>query len=165
MEKLCSIIFLGIKFESKELTKAYDACSYYAETFCSSDTSESIGKGVALNTDSTINIQPNTLSKMPSENMAALIDRGAYAQVIWNINDWRVNAGFRYDKNSLYGSSVNPRASAIYYLSNKSTVKLLYGTAFQEPAPIQLWGGWSGRAANPNLKPEKAENLELIYMY
>ncbi|MCG7533527.1 TonB-dependent receptor [Pseudoalteromonas sp. OOF1S-7] len=155
----------GIKFEDKELTKAYDACGYFAETFCSSDTPETAGDGVALNTDSTINIQPDTLSRMPDENLASLTDRGAYIQAIWNVNDWRVNAGVRFDKNSLYGSTTNPRASAIYFLSNKSTIKLLYGTAFQEPAPIQLWGGWSGRAANPNLKPEKAENFELIYMY
>jgi iron complex outermembrane receptor protein len=155
----------GIKYENKELTKAYDACSYYAEAFCSSDTSETAGNGVALNTDNTIDIQPNTLSTMPDENLAKLTDKGAYAQAIWNINDWRINAGMRYDINSLYGSTVNPRASAIYYFSDKSTVKFIYGTAFQEPAPIQLWGGWSGRAANPNLKPEKAENLEFIYMY
>jgi len=155
----------GIKFESKELTKAYDACSYYAEAFCSSGTSQTAGNGVALNTDSTIDIQPDTLSRMPDENLAALTDRGTYAQVIWNISDWRINAGLRYDKNSLYGSTFNPRTSAIYYLSDKSTIKLIYGSASQEPAPIQLWGGWSGRSANPNLKPEKAKNLEFIYMY
>lgn len=155
----------GIKLENKLLTKAYDACSYYAGAFCSSGSADTEGDGVALNTDSTINIQPGTLSRMPDENLEKLTDRGVYAQAIWNINDWRINAGVRYDKNSLYGSSLNPRASGIYYLSDKSTVKLLYGRAFQEPAPIQLWGGWSGRSANPNLKPEKAENLELIYMY
>ena len=155
----------GINFEAKELTKAYDACGYYPETFCSSDTPETAGDGVALNTDTTINIQPDTLGRMPDENLATLTDRGVYIQAIWNIEDWRINSGIRYDDNSLYGSTVNPRASAIYYLSDKSTVKLLYGTAFQEPAPIQLWGGWSGRAANPNLKPEKAKNLEFIYMY
>jgi iron complex outermembrane receptor protein len=158
-------ISAGIKLENKELTKAYDACSYYAETFCSSGSPETAGDAVALSTDSTINIQSGTLSTMPDENLATLRDRGVYAQAIWNINEWRINGGLRYDKNSLYGSSVNPRASAIYYLSEKSTVKLLYGTAFQEPAPIQLWGGWSGRSANPNLKPEKSENFELIYMY
>ena len=155
----------GIKFESKELTKAYDACGYYGEAFCSSDTPDTAGNGVALNTDDTINIQPDTLSKMPDENLATLNDRGVYAQGIWNINDWRINAGLRYDKNSLYGSTFNPRISAIYYLSDKSTAKLIYGSASQEPAPIQLWGGWSGRSANPNLKPEKAQNLEFIYMY
>ncbi len=37
----------GIKFESKELTKAYDACSYYADAFCSSGTLDTNGKGVA----------------------------------------------------------------------------------------------------------------------
>ena len=36
---------------------------------------------------------------------------------------------------------------------------------FQEPAPIQLWGGWNGRQANPDLEPEKAQNLEFIAMY
>ena len=155
----------GIKLENKELTKAYDACSYYAGAFCSSGTPETEGDGVALSTDNTINIQPETLSRMPDENLEKITDRGAYAQATWSVNNWRINTGIRYDKNSLYGSSVNPRASAIYYLSDKSTVKLLFGTAFQEPAPIQLWGGWSGRSANPNLTPEKAENLELIYMY
>jgi iron complex outermembrane receptor protein len=158
-------ISAGIKFENKTLTKAYDACSYYAETFCSSGNPETAGDGVAVSTDNTINIQPGTLSTMPDENLAKLRDRGVYTQAIWNINAWRINAGIRYDKNSLYGSSVNPRASAIYYHSEKSTIKLLYGTAFQEPAPIQLWGGWSGRSANPDLKPEKAENFEIIYMY
>ncbi|MCJ8346966.1 TonB-dependent receptor, partial [bacterium] len=42
--------------------------------------------------------------------------------------------------------------------------KILYNTAFQEPAPILLFGGWSGRQANPQLKPEKVRNLELIWM-
>jgi iron complex outermembrane receptor protein len=40
-------------------------------------------------------------------------------------------------------------------------LKLLYGTAFQEPAPVQLYGGWQGRNANPQLEPETVENYEL----
>lgn len=155
----------GIKYESKELTKAYDVCSYWADAFCSSATMDTAGKGIALSTDDSIDIQLGTLSSMPDENIAITTDRGAYIQGIWSLASWRVNAGIRYDKNSLYGSSVNPRASLVYYLSEQATVKLLYGTAFQEPAPIQLWGGWSGRAANPDLRPEKTANLEAIFMY
>ena len=155
----------GLKYESKELTKAYDVCSYWADSFCSSITPENAGNGIATSTDETINIQPDTLKNMPDENLATTTDKGLYLQGIWSLNSWRINGGIRYDKNSLYGSTVNPRASAVYYLSDKATVKLLYGTAFQEPAPIQLWGGWSGRAANPNLRPEEAQNLELIFMY
>ena len=44
-------------------------------------------------------------------------------------------------------------------------MKFLYGEAFQEPAPIQVWGGWNGRQANPDLKPEKARNAEFIAMH
>ena len=155
----------GLKYESKELTKAYDVCSYWAGSFCSSSTEQTNGLGVALNTDETINIQPDTFDAMPDSNLAQTTDKGLYLQGIWTLDLWRINGGIRYDKNSLYGSTVNPRASAVYYLSDKATVKLLYGTAFQEPAPIQLWGGWNGRAANPDLQPEDAQNMELIFMY
>ncbi len=155
----------GLKYESKELTKAYDVCSYWGDSFCSSASAETAGDGIALNTDMTLNIQPDTLTNMPDENLATTTDKGVYLQGIWSLDKWRINAGIRYDKNSLYGSTVNPRASAVYYISEKATAKLLYGTAFQEPAPIQLWGGWSGRAANPDLRPEDAQNLEFIFMY
>jgi outer membrane receptor for ferrienterochelin and colicins len=154
----------GLKYENKRLTKAYDLCSYWADAYCSSITPESAGLGVATNTELSINIQPDTLSKMPAENMVSTIDIGGYMQGIWQLTDWRINAGVRYDHNSIYGATVNPRASAIYYWSDFTTVKLLYGKAFQEPAPLQLWGGWSGRAANPELKPERAQNIELILM-
>ncbi|MEW6981262.1 TonB-dependent receptor plug domain-containing protein [Colwelliaceae bacterium 6471] len=155
----------GIKYEHKELSKAYDVCSYWADSLCSSSTIETNGDGIATNTDTTINIQPGTLSTMPAENLVTTTDKGAFIQGIWNFDTWRVNAGIRYDENSLYGSTVNPRASLVHYLSAQATLKLLYGKAFQEPAPLQLWGGWSGRAANPNLQPEETTNVELIFMY
>lgn len=155
----------GIKFESKELTKAYDVCSYWADSFCSSTSINTAGDGIALSTDNSINIQPNTFAQMPNENLALTTDKGIYIQGIWQFESWRINGGIRYDNNNLYGSTVNPRVSTVYYWSENVTMKLLYGTAFQEPAPIQLWGGWSGRQSNPDLQPEEAENLEFIFMY
>ena len=154
----------GIKLENKRLTQAYDVCSYWADSFCSSANELTSGNGIASSKDKFINIQPDTLPIMPEQNLASTTDRGLYVQSIWSLNDWRLTAGIRYDDNNLYGSTTNPRGSAVYYLDDKSTIKIIYGTAFQEPAPIQLWGGWSGRQANPNLKPEKTQNLELIYM-
>ena len=155
----------GVKYERKTLTQAYDVCGYWAGSYCSTSTEATDGLGIALNTDDTINVQPKHLPEVPSDNQAKTTDKGAYLQGIWSLDNWRVNAGIRYDKNSIYGSSLNPRASVVHHLSEQSTIKLLYGTAFQEPAPVQLWGGWSGRAANPDLKPEKARNLELVWMY
>jgi len=155
----------GIKFESKELTKAWDVCGYYGGSFCSSATDDDAGKGIALNSDETINILPGPLATMPPENLANTIDKGIYIQGIWRRGNWHTNLGIRYDENSLYGSSVNPRATMVYFPSDKITLKLLYGEAFQEPNPIQLWGGWNGRRANPDMLPEEATNIEAIIMY
>jgi len=159
----------GFKYEDKTLTKAYDLCSYWSGTVCSSGNTNAgpygLGSGVFHSTDPTAVIAPGTLGSMSEDNLVHTRDVGAYLQVLWNQEHWRWLAGLRYDRNSMYGSTVNPRLSAIYQWSPKTTVKLLYGKAFQEPAPIQLWGGWTGQLENPNLKPEKAENLELIVMH
>ncbi len=159
----------GLKYEAKTLTKAYDVCSYWSGTFCTSGSEDNgkygQGSGVFYSTDPTVIIAPSTMGSMPEENLAHTRDIGAYLQVLWIQNKWHWLAGVRYDRNSMYGSSVNPRLSAIYHWTPETSVKILYGKAFQEPSPIQLWGGWSGRAGNPDLKPEKAENLELIIMY
>lgn len=60
---------------------------------------------------------------------------------------------------------MNPRISWITTFNRNIVTKLVYGEAFQEPAPILLWGGWSGRTGRADMKPEKARNLELIGMY
>lgn len=158
----------GLKYERKTLTKAYDLCSYWSGTYCSSDLPGEgpydLGDGVFHSSDPVAVITPDTLGTMPDDNLARLHDIGAYLQASWQQDKWRWQAGLRYDRNSMYGSSLNPRLSAIYYQSDKTTLKLLYGRAFQEPSPLQLWGGWIGRAGNPDLRPETAQNLELILM-
>ncbi len=159
----------GLKYEAKTLTKAFDLCSYWSGTFCSTDPGNEgphgQGAGVFHSLDPVALVLPGTQKNMPAENIARSRDVGAYVQGILSREQWRWVAGLRYDHNSMYGSTVNPRLSAIYYWSPKTTLKLLYGRAYQEPSPIQLWGGWIGRAGNPNLHPEKAENLELIVMH
>lgn len=158
----------GVKLENKTLTKGYDLCGYWLGVFCSSYVDsgglDGQGDGVIHSSRDEYVIQPRTLAEMPTENTAKTKDKGIYAQAIFDWDRWRINVGVRYDTNSVYGSAINPRATAIFRLSNRQTFKLLYGKAFQEPAPIQLWGGWSGRAANPDLEPEEATNVEFIYM-
>ena len=151
----------GLKYQEKSLTKAYEVCGYWEGSFCSTSTLS----GVVLSTETSISKPSNPAYKMPADNLIKIKDKGLYLQGIWQLAQWRLNAGARYDHNSIYGSTVNPRLSAIHFLSDKSTLKLIYGEAFQEPSAAQLWGGWNGRAANENLKPEQVKNLELIYMY
>lgn len=159
----------GFKHESKTLTKAYDVCGYWAESFCSSSDGsdlgpEGLGAGIFHSSSDVYVRQPGTVA-MPDSNLIDTTDKGVYLQGIFDYKRWRINLGLRFDDNSLYGSSSNPRASLVYRWTDRTTIKLLYGTAFQEPAPIQLFGGFSGRVANPDLKPEEAENLEFILMH
>ncbi|MFC1586053.1 TonB-dependent receptor plug domain-containing protein [Fibrobacterota bacterium] len=162
-------ISAGLNYERKELTKAYDVPGYWG-AFSSSVPAEDSGPygygfGIGHSTDSAYTIPPAPSSEMPSVNLTYTQDYGGFVQSILDVRQFRFNAGIRYDYNSVHGSSLNPRVSAIYRLSEKGALKLVYGEAFQEPPPIMLWGGWSGRNANPDLKPEKARNLEAIAMY
>ena len=160
---------VGVKFERKELTKAYDIPGYWG-VFSSSAPADDPGPyghgvGVGHSTDAAYVPPPPPNPEMPPHNLALTEDVGGFVQGIWDASPFRFNAGIRCDHNSLYGTSVNPRASAIYRFSRQGAVKLWYGEAFQEPAPLQLWGGWSGREDNPDLKPERARNIELILMH
>jgi len=160
----------GIKYQQKRLTDVFDICSYWSESFCSNDAADDegaygFGPGVFHSSDPVAVIKPAPLSTMPESNLLNTTDIGGYVQGIWAKDPWRFNAGLRYDENNRYGSVVTPRFSAIYQASPSTTLKLLYGQAFQEPSQIQLGGGWSGRIANPNLQAEHAENLELVLMY
>jgi len=162
-------ILSGFKYELKKLTKAYDVPGYW-DAFSSSLPSTEPGPygygfGIGHSTDSTYTIPPIPSSQMPPTNLLYTDDYGGYIQGIFDLNNIRFNGGIRYDYNSIYGGTVNPRVSAIYKLTEKGAVKLIYGEAFQEPQPMQLWGGWNDRLANPDLKPEKARNLEAVVMY
>lgn len=46
--------------------------------------------------------------------------------------------GIRYDNNSRYGETINPRAGLVYKPRSDLTLKLLYGEAFLSPAPDSL---------------------------
>ena len=162
-------LYTGIKYERKQLTKAYDVPGYWG-AFSSSVSSEEPGTygygiGIGHSTDLTYIIPPPPSSKMPAANLIHTEDHGGFIQGIYDMEKIRFHAGIRYDHNSVYGGSVNPRISAIFKPTKISALKLVYGGAFQEPAPIQLWGGWTGREANPDLKPEKVRNFEAIVMY
>lgn len=159
----------GFKYERKELTKAYDIPGYW-DAFSSTVPSSNLGPhgygaGIGHSTDSSYTIVEGPNPNMPSENLLLVDDEGGYLQMIANIRNFRFNIGIRHDFNSIYGQNTNIRASTIYNFNKKGALKLVYSEAFQEPPPRQLFGGWNGRKANVNLKPEKARNIELIGTY
>lgn len=159
----------GFKYERKELTKAYDIPGYW-DAFSSSISSSTpgphgYGAGIGHSTDSSYTIVEGPNPNMPAENLLLVDDEGGYLQLITQLTHFKFNLGIRHDYNTIYGQNTNIRASAIYNFSQKGGLKLIYGEAYQEPPPRQLFGGWNGRKANINLKPEKARNVELVGTY
>ncbi|TAE27377.1 MAG: TonB-dependent receptor [Candidatus Kapaibacterium sp.] len=147
----------GLKFERRDLQKAYD-----------------INFGPSLSPDSV-----RTLYPMPPpvpairqyQNRIFVNDDGAYLQAKYQLqnlfgsND-RHNfiAGLRYDNNSAYGAATTLRASYVGNFGNFGA-RLMYGQAFQEPVPRVLFGGWRGSGSDPSLKPELSNTIEASGTY
>lgn len=108
--------------------------------------------------------------------------RSIYLQLqsAWN-EQWSSTMGLRYDYNSRYGETFNPRLGIVYRLDNKTIFKLLYGEAFRAPSAMDLfetYGIFTGKqnatgqyissvfkAPSPNLQPEKAKSLEFNILH
>jgi len=102
---------------------------------------------------------------------------GMFAQAQYTpAESWAFTLGARWDSDSRYGDSFNPRLGVVWTPTPKTTVKALYGTAFLAPSPYAAYRHYGGfyttnggatyqsdywRLPNPGLKPEKAETLEL----
>ena len=102
---------------------------------------------------------------------------GVYAQSQYVPNEYvSLTIGARYDKNSRFQPTFNPRIGVVINPSKKTTLKLLYNSAFLAPSPnsaYQYYGKISiidsGRSyefnnwhlPNPNLQPIKSKNIEV----
>lgn len=111
---------------------------------------------------------------------------GGYAQFQLSPAKWiELTIGSRYDYNTRFGGSVNPRLGVVMSTEDKKLrVKLLYGEAFLAPSPEKTFTqsasfsvrGIPGtprserfapyfRTANPSLQPEKLRTLESSVSY
>jgi outer membrane receptor for ferrienterochelin and colicins len=74
---------------------------------------------------------------------------------------WKLDLGGRFDKSHNYRDFLSPRAALIYQRS-QWTVKFLYGRSFRNPSAFQLfYGDGIADAANPSLRPESADTIEV----
>jgi iron complex outermembrane receptor protein len=74
---------------------------------------------------------------------------------------WTLDVGFRADKSHYQHDFISPRAALIYQPS-AWTFKFLYGRSFRNPSAFQLfYGDGVADAANPGLRPESADTLEV----
>ncbi len=94
---------------------------------------------------------------------------GAYLQYILNttlLHKTNFTLGGRYDYNSVYGKTINPRIGITNQPNDLFTFKLLYGNAFRAPTNFELYTASSGvRIPNEGLKPEKIQTYEANIIY
>ena len=122
-----------------------------------------------------------------SENNPAGIEAKFFPLVYRNIGSYfqtqyapwtklSFTAGIRYDHNSRFGATINPRIGAVFQPFRETTLKALFGTAYWAPSPLvsfESYGSFyttdSGntyRSAywhlpNPGLKPVTSETIEV----
>jgi iron complex outermembrane receptor protein len=75
-----------------------------------------------------------------------------------------LNAGIRYDHYDTFGVTTNPRLALIYNPDAKTSLKLLYGTAFRGPNAYEFYytDGFATIKPNPDLDPETIETAEAV---
>lgn len=141
----------GVKFQSRYLQKAYETVD-----------------GPPVSNDSTaypLNIlQPpiRGIFALDQDNHYSLNDQGAYVQGKYYLQEGKLImiGGVRYDYNDIWKDIFTPRVGVIWNPSPRWSLKTFYGTAFLEPAPRVLYGGWEGSLSNPNIKPERMQTVE-----
>lgn len=100
-------------------------------------------------------------------------------------NSFILTLGGRFDFNTRYGNTVNPRLGLVYKPLNKLNIRLLYGRAYLQPSPYRTYqhygsfvpvidsasGAVTGLTANfwrlpdAELKPQTVNTTELIVSY
>lgn len=61
---------------------------------------------------------------------------GTFAQTLYRPTDWlQLTLGARYDYNTRFGGSINPRAGILVKPNDNLRIKLLYGESFLSPSP------------------------------
>ncbi len=90
---------------------------------------------------------------------------GTYLQDKINLTEeLTIFAGIRWDKYSDFGESINPRLAIIYGIDSKSSIKLMYGSAFRAPTFNELFNqNAPTRVGNSNLNAENIETIEIAY--
>lgn len=99
---------------------------------------------------------------------------GAFAQLQSRLGEsLELTTGIRYDHDSRFGGTVNPRIGAVFTPARAVKAKLLYGEAFRAPSPYISHGHFGSfeltagvptggffNVPNPDLKPEKLRSIE-----
>jgi len=89
----------------------------------------------------------------------------SFAQLHLKTRIVNILGGLRYTNNSFSGDNFSGRISAITNLSEFNSLKLILGQSFRAPTMLELYFDHPTVVGNINLKPEKANSVELAYVH
>ena len=74
--------------------------------------------------------------------------------------------GTRFTRNDLFGNNISSRATAVYSLNERNSLKLIWGQSYRAPALFELYFRTPTNTVfgNSNLKPETSTSIELAYL-
>ncbi len=99
------------------------------------------------------------------KNARNITEISSFAQLHLKTKKVNVLGGIRFTNNSFSGNNFSGRISAIAALSEYNSVKLILGQSFRAPTMLELYFDHPTVIGNINLKPEKANSIELAYVY
>lgn len=90
----------------------------------------------------------------------------AFGQMEYTSGDLTLLLGSRYTDNEYSGTNTSSRATMVYQLTDKSSIKLNYGQSFRAPSSFELFflNTSQSLSGNTSLKPEQSETWELAYL-
>ncbi|MBL9134242.1 MAG: TonB-dependent receptor [Verrucomicrobiales bacterium] len=87
---------------------------------------------------------------------------GVFGQADWAAREHLIlTAGLRYDDSTTASGHLSPRAAVLHRISEATSVKLLYGSAFRAPNAYEYGFYSSYVTGNPNLDPEVVHSFEV----
>ena len=89
----------------------------------------------------------------------------SYAQLDYSQDKWRFLVGGRYVDNKDAGDAVLPRASMVYNIDTRQSLKLLYAVGFTSPNNLQKDFQLRDFYGNSNLKAETIKTLDVAYSH
>lgn len=86
----------------------------------------------------------------------------AFAEDEWHpLDSTYLTGGFRYDDFDTFGTAFTGRATAAWLTPDRSLkVRASYGTGFNAPSFLELYGISTGYVGNPDLKPESTRGAD-----
>lgn len=110
-------------------------------------------------------ILQNKVLRNNLKNAENVNEFSAFTQVHYKTKLGNVLGGLRYTNNSYTGENLSGRVSLIAEISEQNSIKLIYGQSFRAPTMLELFFDHPTVIGNLNLKPEKANSVELAYVY